>query len=367
MKRLAIALVMVALLAGSSLTACAPAGGEDGGSDTGAGDETVYKWRCQQIHAAGSLYYEKGVEMFQRIEEASGGRLVITNNPPGALVPAAQELEAVESGAIDVMASPGSIYTGQLGIVSNFWTGYPAGPGPSEMMMWYFEGGGRELYNEMLENASFTVHHAGIWILTSAELFAWANKPIDSLDDFEGLKFRSGGMWGNVLGTLGASVVTLPGGELYQSLERGVIDAFEYTTPGNDYTMGFYEIADYVVGPGIHSPTSMCELTINRDSWEELPDDLKALLTEGIDASLFQNWAEADRADVEGWEKIKETGITVITLPQEVQDEIVKVSDEFLAGEAAKDPFFAKVWESQKSYLEAYRAMKAAVQPNIGM
>ena len=352
--------LMVVLIA----TGCAPAG------DTGGGGQPtgqVHRWRVQQIHAAGSLYYEKGVEVFEAIDAMSNGRLEITNNPPGSLVPAAQELDAVQSGTIDGMNVPASFYTGQLGIVSNFWTGYPAGPGPSEMMMWYFEGGGKELYDEMMERSGYSsVKHVGMWILTSAELFCWANKPISTLADFQGLKFRAGGMWGNMAATLGASVVTLPGGELYQALERGVIDAFEFTTPGNDFTMGFTEIADYVVGPGIHSPTSMCELNVNRDRWEELPDDLKGILSEAVRSALFKNWAEADQADVEGWQKIVDSGIEVIILSQDVQDEIVRVSDQFMANEASKDPVFAKVWQSQKDYLQSYRFMKSVVQPAIG-
>jgi len=344
-------------------TSCAPSGGTGNGPSA----DKIHQWRAQQIHAAGSVYYEKGVELFQAVDTMSAGRLVITNNPPGALVPAAQELDAVKSGTIDAMNVPASFYTGQLGIVSNFWTGYPAGPGPSEMIMWYFEGGGKDLYDEMLEMSGYSsVKHVGMWILTSAELFCWANKPVRTLADFQGMKFRAGGMWGNMAATLGASVVTLPGGELYQSLERGVIDAFEFTTPGNDFSMGFTEIAKYVVGPGIHSPTSMCELNVNRDRWEELPDDLKAILSEAVRSALYKNWAEADQADVEGWQKIVDSGIEVITLSQEVQDEIIRVSDAFMAEKAAADPFFAKVWQSQQDYLKAYRHMKSVVQPSIG-
>jgi len=101
----------------------------------------------------------------------SGGRLQITNFPPGALVPAMQELDAVQEGALDAMNSPASIYQGQVGIVSNFWTGYPAGPGPAEEVIWYMIGGGKELYQEMLGNAGYdNVFHAGFWALSSAEL-----------------------------------------------------------------------------------------------------------------------------------------------------------------------------------------------------
>ncbi len=346
----------------------APSEEEDGdGAIPSAAEGKTFRWKSQQIHSAGSLTFEHGVALCDRIEAMSGGRLVIENFPAGALVPALQELDAVQAGTIDVMLSPGSIYKGQLGNVSNFWTGYPAGPGPVEMMKWVYEGGGEELYREMLERAGYDkAEFIGFFVLTSAESFCWSNEPIDSLDDFDGLKFRCGGMWGNVLAGLGASVVTLPGGELYQSLERGVIDAFEYCNPGMDWTMGFYEIAKYWGGPGIHSPMSWCEMLINEDRWNELPDDLQEIVRGAVDSMLARTWAEHDMTDVMAMSQLENEGVEIILLSQEVQDAVVEASDAYLVEQAAQDEFFKKVWESQKAFLAAYRPYKDQVQPKIG-
>jgi len=298
----------------------------------------------------------------------TGGRLVIQNFPAGGIVPGAQEIDAAQSGAIECYNVPISFWAGKFGQSVNFWTGYPAGPGPIEEIMWHLKGGGKELYKEMLVKGGYDkLEHLGFWALSSAELFAWSKKPLDTLEAFKGLKFRSGGMWGSMLSTLGASVVLVPGGEIYSAMEKGVIDAFEYTTPGNDYSMGFTEIAKYVYGPGIHSPMSWCEFTVNKDRWAELPDDIKAIVRGAVDASLIKSWAEMEMEDIKGLELIQKSKVEYRLLSKEVQDQILQVSSKFLDQEAAKDPFFSKVLQSQRDFLKKYRNFKQSVQPSIGM
>jgi len=340
---------------------------EGGKADAPATPSTeTFKWRAQAIYPAGSVYYNHGERVAQDIKEMSGGRIDVSYFPAGGVVPALQEMEACDMGTLEAFFAPMSLWTGKVGLVANLWTGYPAGPGPVEMMVWIDEYGGMALWEEMVANAGLNLVNTGYGSVSSAESFAWTNKPILKLSDFEGLKFRSGGMWGNVLGTLGASVVTLPGGELYPSMERGVIDSFEYCCPGMDITMGFYEIADYWEGPGIHSPMSDCEFVVNGDVWNELPEDLKAIVKEAVQSNGSKNWHEMERLDAEAMDFIRDYGTEIVILPDDVQLEIIRVSNEFLDGQAADDAFFKKVLDSQRAFLESYRVFKSSAQPTIG-
>ncbi len=379
-KRYASAIVLAAMLVVALMVGCAPEASPttptapttptspttpSTPSPTAPSSET-FNWRAQAVYPAGSVYYTHGERIAQDITAMSGGRIQVRYFPAGGVVPAVQEMEACDMGTLEAYFAPASLWTGKVGLVSNLWTGYPAGPGPVEMMVWISQYGGMELWEEMIGNAGLNLVNAGFGSVSSAESFAWSNKPINKLSDFQGLKFRSGGMWGNILGTLGASVVTLPGGELYPSLERGVIDALEYCCPGMDFTMAFYEIADYWTGPGVHSPMSDCEFVVNGDSYNELPDDLKAIVREAVQSNQSKNWHEMERLDAEAMDFLRDYGTTIVILPDDVQEEIVRVSTDFLDGEAAKDAFFKKVLESQREFLKSYRAFKTAVQPSIG-
>ena len=130
------------------------------------------------------------------------------------------------------------------------------------MLHWLYTGGGQQLWREYREEKFGVIAFpCGI---RPPEAFAHSHKPIRTLDDFKGLKMRTVGAWAQILPGLGASVVSLPGGEVYQALERKVIDATEWATPGENVISGFHEIAKYIIVPGSHQPSAPFEITINK-------------------------------------------------------------------------------------------------------
>ena len=195
----------------------------------------------------------------------------------------------------------------------------------------------------------------------SAENLAWANKPIRSLKDFKGLRFRTGGYyWGKVLQRLGASVVTLPGAEVIPSLERRVIDAAEWSMPCIDITMGFHEICKYLIIPGVHQPSSLDETLVHKKSWEKLPQDLKAIVwTAARDTCLFIMTREME-LNPPALQAFREKGVEIITLPPEVQARARQLAEEVHNETAAKEPFFKKVLESQRKWRKAWSGYKEA-------
>ena len=301
-------------------------------------------------------------ESFDAINEMSGGRLQIQHFEGGSIVPGYDQLDAVQEGLLEACYTSLDADRGTIGDASCLTANSPSLMTAKEYLAWNFEGGGIDLIHEMYAKSGYNVHLVGPPICTSAEIFAWANKPMDSLEAFNGLKFRTMGMWGDILTELGASVVTLPGGELYEALSRGVIDAFEYANPFFDYQMAFYEIADYAVIPGIHAPWSTNYLIIGGDAWAELDDSLKRIVEEAAVASSIRGLSKFDYQDGIAMVEIHKR-VTVLTLPVEVQEQVVRLAKDIYERTAAEDPMFAKFYNSQMEFLKSYRLNYYQNQP----
>jgi TRAP-type mannitol/chloroaromatic compound transport system substrate-binding protein len=154
---------------------------------------------------------------------------------------------------------------------------------------------------------------------------------------------------------LGASVVLLPGGEVLPSLQRGLIDATEYLEASVDYTLGLHEVCKYRFGPPIHMSNNIFQLLIKTKSWNALPDDLKAIVDRAAMAATFQGYADFWQNTIEYNKKIEEYGTITTKLSKADQEKARKLGMEIINEKAAKDPYFKKVWESQKAFLEKYR------------
>ncbi len=319
------------------------------------------KWRAQSTWPAGMPILQEAAEYFaKRVGELSGGRLVIDMNPGGTIVPAFELNEAVHKGVVDVACGWASYWRGTFPAAPLFGA-VEGGPETMEYLGWVLVGGGLELWQEMYDRKGWQVKVLPPYSAHSAENLAWANKPIRSLKDFKGLRFRTGGYyWGKVLQRMGASVVTLPGAEVIPSLERGVIDAAEWSMPGIDVTMGFHEICKYLVIPGVHQPASLDELLIHKKSWEKIPQDLQAIVWSAArDSSLFIMTREME-LNPPALQTFREKGVEIITLSSEVQARAKAVAEEVHNETAAKDPFFKKVLESQRKFHKAWSGYKQA-------
>jgi TRAP-type mannitol/chloroaromatic compound transport system substrate-binding protein len=190
------------------------------------------------------------------------------------------------------------------------------------------------------------------------ENLAWANKPIRTMDDFKGLKFRTSGWWGEILSNAGASVVMLPGGEVYEALQRRVIDAGEFSIPSMDKDLAFYEIAKYVLGPGVHQITTMLEIVVNEKSWKSLPPDLQAIVKAASQATTLNMLTDLINADMAAVEFLKGKGVQFFHLDPEVQKALKKQAYALIDEKAEKDAFTKEVWESQKKFMAAYNAYR---------
>ena len=307
-------------------------------------------WRGQASWGAGvPVLYETADYFAKKVAELTNGRLIIKMNPGGSIVPAYKELEGVHKGAIDIACTAATIWMGKIKAAPLFGS-VPGGFEQQEYLGWLYAGGGMKLWQEMYDKNGYNVHVCHPHAVISAENFAWSHKPIHTLADFKGLKFRTIGFWGEALQKLGARVVTLPGGEVYPALERRVLDAAEFSIPAVDKVLGFHEICKYLTVPGVHQPSLVLETLVNKKSWEKLPDDLKVAVDAAADATMVWCLSYGIKKNAEAMEFFKKKGVQIIRLSPEVQRQIKKVCEEVIEAHAKKDPFFARVWESQKKF-----------------
>jgi TRAP-type mannitol/chloroaromatic compound transport system substrate-binding protein len=310
--------------------------------------EPVVKWKVQTPWPK-ALWQHKTAEIWAKdIERISGGRMKIDLFATDEIVPAFEVFNAVQRGTLDA---------------GHTWAGYVIGKYPAATMFaatpaffdllgywtWMMAGGGKELWQETYGNA-LKVFPAGMLF---AEGGGWANKKITKLSDFKGLKYRTVLIWGQILSEAGASVVTLPAGEIVPSLQRGTLDAAEFSTPVTDLPLGFHEVAKYWYFPGLHQIAGFVELLVNNKKWEALSPDLKEVVLAACNNQMANALPFWLTADAEAVQKIKKEGkVTILRFPKEMQQDVL---ERFLKKyDAQKDPMFQKVWKSQKEFMRLY-------------
>jgi len=300
------------------------------------------------------------------VEKASGGRLTLTAKGEGEIVGAFEVTEAVSEGVLDMAGNSPAFDIGHLGPVVFLFgsSGFPGGPTQTEYAVWFYEGGGKEIINRVYQDKGFNVNVIGLVSMYPAEMFGHYRDEITSMDDFKGMKYRTVGPWAEILESFGASVVSLPGKEVYEAAQRGVIDAFEYATPSVNWDAGFHEVRDWVGFPGIHSPNMVYQAMVNMDVWNKLPGDLSHLLQMCVEAHTFQDYAMESWLDALAIEKYKDYGTKIFYLPDDVQEAIVERSRELVDRNIAEDPLYAEVWEQQYEFISTWKQRADLQEPS---
>lgn len=318
----------------------------------GVAADKVVKWKVQGFVPAGMLYHETLQRLADKVEKATDGKLVFEVHPAGALVPPFEGIKAVSNGAYQAQFSYSAMWVGKIPVAPLF-TASPGGFNALGMQMWLNHGGGTELWQEIYDDYGFNVKVFPCAPI-AMEDFMWAKKPLRKIEDFKGLKMRMMPLMGDVLQEHGFSVIFCPGGEIMPNLQRGVLDAAEYSIPAFDKTLGIWEVCKYVMLPGIHQPASQLELVVNKDAWAKLPEDLKRGLTSAIADSRLDEWLWMEQKNIEAVKFLKENGITFVRMDPETIATMQKWAEEYLDKRAAEDKNFAKVWNSIKDFGEKW-------------
>ena len=232
----------------------------------------------------------------------------------------------------------------------------PFGMEPWEYSAWWYEDEGQQLAEALYAKHNLHPIYCG---MTGPETAGWFRDRIESLSDVEGLKIRFAGLGGKVLERLGASVTMIPGGEIFQALEKGAIDASEYALPVVDQKLGFNRVAKFNYYPGWHQTFTASHMVINLEIWKTLAANDKAMLEAGCTAGVIRNLSASEAKQGAVIAGFPELGVSAESLPEPLLRELEAVAKEVIEEEAAKDPSFAKILESQRKFRADYAHWKS--------
>lgn len=306
----------------------------------------VFKWKLQTVDDASLMEYKLlAVKFADRVRELSNGRLDIKVFPAGGLSPSYEVFDAVKKGLID-MSQHYLVY----------WAGKDPGlyaccewaamRDPLQGMVWYYHAGGLDIMRKIL--AKHGLHYLGASPIGGEHI--WSKKPIRGVADLKGMKVRAAGAAGDMFSILGASVVSVPGGEVYQALERGVVDAAEFTFPTVNYALGFHEVTKYIILP-TYSGGGTYDWFVNAKAWEALPDDLKKIVEVALNETTLLYWLKNIAETEVVMEKLRKHGMTFIQWPPEEMAKLEAARVAAMEKFAAKSPEFATKLKSQMELL----------------
>ncbi len=307
--------------------------------------------KMQGSWGAKDIFNEMAQDYVERVNKMAGGRLKIDYLVGGAVVHPFQVFDGVHGGQIDAAHTVPVYWYGKHKAASLFGTGPVFGFNANEGLGWIYNGGGKELYEE-LQTQILKVNIKSFFAAPMpTQPLGWFKKPITSADQLKGLKYRTVGLAADLFQAMGASVAQLPGGEIVPAMERGVIDGFEFNNPTSDRRFGAQDVAkNYMLGSH-HQATEYFEIMINRTKFNALAPELQAILQYGAEAvSSANEWKAYDYYSRDLQELITKDKVNVLRTPQSVLDAQIKAWDG-LVETLAKDPFMKKVMDSQKEWV----------------
>lgn len=312
--------------------------------------QKTYRWKMVTTWPPNLPVLQTGAERFaKRVGEISGERLKIQVFAGGELVPPLGVFDAVSQGTVQA-GSGASYYWAGKTPAAQWFSAVPFGLNPQGINAWFYSGGGLKLWEEVYAPFNLVPRPQGN---TGVQMGGWFRKKMNTIDDYKGLKMRIPGLGGKVISKAGGTVVLLPGGEIFTSLERGVIDATEWVGPMHDLRMGFYKAAKYYYYPGWHEPGTCLEVMFNKKAYDSLPKDLQAI----VDAAAMETnmWSLSQFEAGNGaalQELITKHKVELVRFPDDLLDALRKLAKETMEEEADKDKMSRKVHEAFKKFKE---------------
>ena len=309
--------------------------------------------KMQATWPASLTFYDNFLMWADRTLRISGGSIRVETLPAGQVVPALEVLDAVSKKVLD----GGHAWAG-------FWTGrdktsilFTGGPGGTfgmdfiDVMGWFYNGGGLDLYQEFYRD-HLKLNVVPIPVLPAGpNAFGWFKKPIRSIVDLKGMRCRLTGTAAEVWRALGVTIVDMPAVDIVPSAQRGAIDCAEWVGGVEDLRLGFHAAWKYHYAPGVLETTAIGELLFNGDVWKSLSETQREQIRSAANETILIWWAKWQRQNAEALQALNEKhGVQALPTPPNILREFLKAWDEIAAAEAATNPFFKKVLDSQKAY-----------------
>ncbi|MBL6698364.1 MAG: TRAP transporter substrate-binding protein [Luminiphilus sp.] len=288
----------------------------------------------------------------RRVNEASGGRLRIKVFGAGEIVPAFEVFDAVSRGVAEAGHGASYYWKGKIP-AAVFFTAVPFGMTAQEANGWLHYGGGLALWRELYAPFGVIPYAGGS---TGVQMAGWFNTRLNSREDLAGLKMRIPGLAGEVFDAAGGSAVRIAGGEVYTSMQTGVIDAVEWVGPFNDRTLGLMEVGDYYYYPGWHEPGAMLETIVNAEALAALPEDLQAIVRIAARATNTDMLDDFTANNSESLQiLLRDFDTEVLPLPDDVMDALYEQSQIAIQALVDADPMAKKIAASYFAFSEKVR------------
>jgi TRAP-type mannitol/chloroaromatic compound transport system substrate-binding protein len=312
--------------------------------------------RWQSTWPSKDIFHEYAVDYAKKVNDMTGGDLKIDVLPAGAVVPAFQLIDAVSKGVLDGGHGVLVYHYGKQTALALWGSGPGYAMDANMLLAWHRFGGGKELLNKIMASINANVVSFPYGPMPTQPL-GWYKKPITSPDDFKGLKFRTVGISIDVFQGMGAAVTALPGGEIVAAMDRGLIDAAEFNNATSDRILGFADVSKICMLQSYHQNAEQLEISFNKAKFDALPDKMKAILANAVDAaSAEMAWKAIDRYSQDYAELQSKDKVKFYKSPDAVLKKQLEVYDEVVRKKAAENPLFKEIVESQLAF--AKRAMQ---------
>lgn len=336
-------------LGAAALAACSSG---DTNTDEAAGDESLpeIEWELPTSWPTSLETIYGGATTFaDRVGAMTGGKFMITPQPGGEVVPALEILQNVETNSIDAGHTASYYYIG-LDPTTAFGTAVPFGLTARQNNAWLYEAGGLELmqsfYADRFNAIQFPAGNTGV------QMGGWFNKEINSLADVQGLIMRIPGLGGQVMTALGATVQVIPGGEIFQALQTGAIDATEWVGPYDDITLGFQDVADFYYHPGWWEPGPTLEVQIPLEKWNALPEVYQEIVKTAAYEANTNMMATYDALNPDAFQEILSGGsVTVLPFPADFMEAAAEAANDINETNSSDNQDFADVF----AHFDAFR------------
>lgn len=319
------------------------------------------KWRMQTLWVPSITLWRGDKYLVDLLNVLAKDELSIKYNEGGTLITSSKEMfDAVRNGVIDMGTDWPSYWEGKNTAFSLL-TSVPMFFTPADYLLWYWQGGGLELAQELYGKYNI------VWFphsVTSPECGQRSNVKITKTEEYKNVKMRQcGRTQAKILQDMGGAAIFMPGAEIYMALQRGTIDAGEFSVPECDWSMGFQEVTKYWILPGWHQPGPVSGVMINKRSWDKLEDITKFKVKEACMATMMWAWTYFEYSSAEYTNKFLEAGTQISKLDDEALKKIQKLSFQYLLDDAQKNPEFAKVAFSMTKYLKDFSAWRSYQDP----
>ena len=284
--------------------------------------------------------------MAKRVSAATGGKFEISVFGPGEIVPAFGVADAVTQGSVECAHTSSVFFFGKDPTFA-FDGAIPFGMTTRQTDGWMFDGGGLGLLRDFYKEYNIVNFPCGN---TGTQMAGWFRKEIKSLADIKGLKFRSGGFGGLIWQRLGAVPQNIPGGEIYQALEKGTIDGAEFVGPYDDEKLGFQKIAKYYYYPSFVEPCGQLTLYVNSKAWEGLPKEYQQIFEMACSQAHIETQAKYDTRNPDALRRLVASGAVLRAFPRDINAAAWKLTNELYAELSASNPKWKKIYDHYTKY-----------------